>query len=59
MTMQEIDAAYDKLYPRLDEPDEEGIDLHPRDPGGGVYCSGGRGDIQGRGPGNPGGRGRS
>jgi hypothetical protein len=32
MTREEYYAALDKKYPRLSEPDEEGIDLHPSDP---------------------------
>ncbi|MGB9941185.1 hypothetical protein [Methanosarcina sp.] len=32
MTGEELTAALDKMYPRMAEPDEEGIDLHPADP---------------------------
>jgi hypothetical protein len=32
MTEEEYRAAIDKKYPRLSEPDEEGIDLNPADP---------------------------
>ncbi|HII01016.1 TPA: hypothetical protein HA351_04970 [Methanosarcinaceae archaeon] len=32
MTYEESQAAMDKMWPRMAEPDEEGIDLHPEDP---------------------------
>ncbi len=32
MTEEEYQAAMDKMWPRMAEPDEEGIDLHPGDP---------------------------
>lgn len=31
MTMKEIDAAYDKMFPKMAEPEEKRIDLHPSD----------------------------
>ncbi|WP_156161207.1 MULTISPECIES: hypothetical protein [unclassified Methanosarcina] len=32
MTYEEYQAAMDKMWPRMAEPDGEGIDLHPYDP---------------------------
>lgn len=32
MTEEEYQAAMDKMWPRLAEPDEEGFDLNPADP---------------------------
>lgn len=32
MTYEEYQAEMDKMWPRMAEPDEEGIDLHPDDP---------------------------
>jgi len=32
LTQEELYAYMDKIYPRMAEPDEEGIDLHPADP---------------------------
>lgn len=32
MTEEEGTAALDNKYPRMEESDEEGIDLHPNDP---------------------------
>jgi hypothetical protein len=33
MTYKEYQAAMDKIWPRMAEPDGGGIDLHPEDPG--------------------------
>lgn len=32
LTQEELYAYMDEIYPRMEEPDEEGIDLHPADP---------------------------
>ncbi|MDY9926125.1 hypothetical protein [Methanosarcina sp.] len=32
MTYEEYQAAMDKMWPRMADPDGEGIDLHPDDP---------------------------
>jgi hypothetical protein len=32
LSLKEYETAMDKLFPRMAEPDEEGIDLHPHDP---------------------------
>ena len=32
MTYEEYQAAMDKMWPRMVEPDGKGIDLHPDDP---------------------------
>ncbi len=32
LSHEELYAYMDEIYPRMEEPDEEGIDLHPADP---------------------------
>lgn len=45
--MKEIDEIYDKMFPKMAEPEEKGIDVHSAVPGVGLL-QGQQGQLSGR-----------